>query len=223
MDNGVEYRDYVQGISEGGVHLGLMGDPTLRQEYPPFALATVNAQLMGGRVELTWPTIAGVTAYNVYRAGSSTGNYERVTNEPVAGNGFTDATPLPDDTNYYLVRPAELVTGASGSYYAEGPGAVQHLFVPSAGVDVVAAGSQMLHVSQTEKLVTIDVRLSGESNIDLRIVDPLGREIVTLEHGRMLSGSMSYTLDPKQLSSGLYFAKLHTASDEYSAKIMIVR
>lgn len=223
MDNGVEYRDYVQGISEGGVHLGLMGDPTLRQEYPLASLATVNAQVMGGRVELTWPTIGGVSGYDVYRASSATSAYERLTTEPVPNNGFTDSSPIGDDTNYYLVRPAALVTGPSGSYYAEGPGVAQHVYVQSSGVGRVAAGSQTLHVSQTEKLVTIDVRLSAESPVDLMIVDPLGREILALEHGRMLSGAKTYTLEPRELSSGLYFAKLHTASGEYSAKIMIAK
>ena len=225
MDNGVESLDYNNGISLGGVHLGLMGDPTLRQDYSPAVAAapsTFSAQVMGGRVELTWSSVSGAAGYDVYRASSLQSGFEKLNTSLITSNGFTDSAPMAD-TNYYLLRVAAKISSPSASYYTEGRGSIQSVYVPSAGVSIVPESAQVLDVRQSDGRVRITVRVSSASDVDLSIVDPLGRTVLSLDRGALNPGSKSYTIEDRELASGLYFAKLHTNTGEYSSKIMIAK
>jgi hypothetical protein len=224
MDNGLNYQDYTFGYGEGGVHLGLMGDPTLRQDY--FFVrhgtpSTFTAQQAGSEVDLNWSALSDAQGYDLYRSNSLGQAFEKLNDAPIVGTTYTD--PTPSDTNYYLLRAASLVTSASATYYADGPGMIQEVIVTKSGVSLVDAGSQSLHVGQTDQQVRIDVRISAATDVDLTILDPLGRTILILEHSQFNPGSKTYVIPNHTLASGLYFARLRTSTGEYSSKIMIAK
>jgi len=75
-----------------GIHIALMGDPTLRQHViaPPTALANTSAST---GEQLRWNASPDqVAGYHVYRASSPTGPFGRVTTALVSGTTFTDTT-----------------------------------------------------------------------------------------------------------------------------------
>jgi hypothetical protein len=104
-----------------GVHIALMGDPTLRMGViaPPSAL-TVTGVTEGNRLQ--WSASPdSVAGYHVYRAATQEGDYTRLTESLVAATSFTD--PTGTAAHHYQVRAVALETSASGSYFTASQGA----------------------------------------------------------------------------------------------------
>lgn len=99
-----------------GVHIGLLGDPTLRQQpvSPPLNVAAVT-NLFGG-VDLTWNASEDpAVGYYVYRAPRPEGPYRRLENALIRELRYRD--PAETSERYYMVRAVKLETSASGSYF----------------------------------------------------------------------------------------------------------
>ena len=108
------------------VHIGLLGDPTLRMHpvAPPASL-TATRNLSGG-VDLTWnASLDTVLGYHVYRASSATGRYARINSELVADTNHSD--PAPGNERFYMVRAVKLEVSGSGSYFNASQGIFQNL------------------------------------------------------------------------------------------------
>jgi len=111
------YGTYAMGAAATGVHIALMGDPTLRLQYVVPA-SGLSATQVDGTVELTWTasTDIDVLGYHVYHSAAPVGPFIRLTSEFVAGTSYSDDVPLAGD-NTYMVRAVSLETSAGGTYY----------------------------------------------------------------------------------------------------------
>lgn len=54
-------------------------------------------------VDVAWKEVAGATGYHVYRAGSASGSFSKLTAAPVTGLSYSDSGRLPSTTYYYKV------------------------------------------------------------------------------------------------------------------------
>ena len=103
--------------SVGGLHVSLMGDPTLRVSMltPPGKLEAVRDAKRG--IRLNWTASPDATlGYYLYRATQADGPYIRVRSTPIKGITFQDKTPI-KGMNYYMVRAIALQQSLTGSYY----------------------------------------------------------------------------------------------------------
>jgi hypothetical protein len=119
-NNGL-YQNQVN-LNLRGVHIALMGDPTLRMHIvaPPSSVTTSTS---GSTVTVNWsPSPDSVVGYHVYRAASSTDPFTRLTSSTVSGTSFTD-TSAPGGTSVYMVRAVKLETTPSGAYFNASQGA----------------------------------------------------------------------------------------------------
>ncbi|MDD5199082.1 MAG: hypothetical protein PHC88_04705 [Terrimicrobiaceae bacterium] len=129
-----------------GVHLGLMGDPTLRAHpiVPPGAPVAVT----GRDVVLSWaasPT-PGVVGYHIYRAASPGGPFVRrsgvpasagnPSGAPVTGTTWTDAGVAPGAYTY-LVKAVKSETTPGGTYYNTSLGAAADVKVGKARISAI--------------------------------------------------------------------------------------
>ncbi|HMS65450.1 MAG TPA: fibronectin type III domain-containing protein [Ignavibacteria bacterium] len=110
-------------VGNGGVHAALMGDPSLRSDYikPPSNLEVNDSK--ENSAELNWvnspdPDVIG---YYVYRSDSLYGFYEKLTDDMLTANSYTD-NKVKSGLNYYMVRPVKLQSTPSGKYYNLGIG-----------------------------------------------------------------------------------------------------
>jgi hypothetical protein len=107
--NGGLYRTQINSAA-GNIHIGLMGDPTLRLH--PVAPPS-NVSFSSGAVRWS-PSPDSVLGYHIYRGTSANGPFTRITSSPVTGTSFTDSAA----GNFtYLVKAVKLQTSASGTYY----------------------------------------------------------------------------------------------------------
>lgn len=106
------------GFGGGQIHSALMGDPTLRQDYPIApAFVTVNA-VTGRSAFIFWgPSFdRDVVGFLIYKSQDRLGPYERITPGIVPGFQYVDAC-LDDGLYYYMVRSVKLQRTPSGTYY----------------------------------------------------------------------------------------------------------
>ena len=119
MNNSSLYTPITEGWqgSIGKVHLGLMGDPSLRMQMiaPPTNLSVTNN---GGTAAFAWSASpeSGLAGYHIYRF-SSTGAITRLTSNPVSGTSYSNGSIPFEAGKQYMVRAVKLTVNNSGSYY----------------------------------------------------------------------------------------------------------
>lgn len=114
MNNNTLYRSQ-QNLFRRGVHIGLLGDPTLRLDMvsPP---GNLIATRKGSNVKLTWSASGEeVAGYHVYRAARPAGPYKRLTGSVLTGTTFTDIGK--SFASSYMVRAVKLQVTPSGTYW----------------------------------------------------------------------------------------------------------
>lgn len=113
-----------------GVHVALMGDPTVRA-FMIAPASDLSASLSGtGGVELTWTASTdSILGYYVYSSDNENGPYTRLTATPVSAVSYIDAAPTLGD-RWYMVKPVVLSTTPSGSFYNTGQGVFTSIHVP---------------------------------------------------------------------------------------------
>ena len=117
-NDGGDYRPV--GTHGRGVHIALLGDPTLRL-HPVAPPADLRIQASGRGVRLRWaPSPRKVAGYHVYRADAAFGPYERLTKKPVRSRSALDPHGTP--AHYYQVRAVVMQESATGSYYNSSQG-----------------------------------------------------------------------------------------------------
>jgi hypothetical protein len=114
MNNSTLYKAQMNPFTRG-VHIGLLGDPTLRLDIisPPANLAATRK---AANVVLTWsPAGEAVAGYHVYRATRPAGPFTRLTTSLLTGTRFTDVGRRQAGT--YMVRAVKLEATPSGTYW----------------------------------------------------------------------------------------------------------
>ncbi|MDB6125380.1 MAG: hypothetical protein JWQ71_4373 [Pedosphaera sp.] len=100
-----------------GVHMSLMGDPTLRMHIISPASNLLSSR-SGGQTVLNWNASpqAGLLGYHVYRGNSALGPFARLNSSYVTNAIYTDTNP-PAGSNIYMVRAVKVETSSgSGTY-----------------------------------------------------------------------------------------------------------
>lgn len=142
------------------VHVALMGDPTLRMHM--VAPSTKITFLPGpDSIDLTWdePLDEDIYGYNIYRADSLYGKFERLNDDVLMDTFFTDTVPLTGE-NWYMVRTVKLENTASGSYFNLSLGRVDSVFF-SPAIPLVASFSTNNQVGCVGDTIQFDDASTG--------------------------------------------------------------
>jgi hypothetical protein len=116
MNNGPPHPSYPLNAGARGVHMALMGDPTLRC-FVVAGPSGVRARSLGSAVALDWTASPeAVLGYHVYRADSPAGTFVRLNADLVKATSYTDAAPSKSSEAVYMVRAMALQATPSGSF-----------------------------------------------------------------------------------------------------------
>ena len=101
----------------GGVHMALMGDPSLRLHMvePATNLTAIQTET---DIQLNW-TASGdsdILGYNVYRADTIAGTFIRLNVQIIPSTQYIDTVPSLLTNNVYMVRAVKSETCPSGRY-----------------------------------------------------------------------------------------------------------
>jgi hypothetical protein len=171
------------GSATTGVHVALMGDPSLRTDYikPARNILITKTPKKGATINWTASGDASVIGYYVYRTDSLYGSYKKLSGL-IAGTSFKD-TIGKDGFYYYMVRPCKLQNTASGTYYNLGLGISDSATV-TFPVLASISNNQMTEVQMicfpnpTENVLNIYAHFTKhKGHIELRIIDISGKTI----------------------------------------------
>jgi hypothetical protein len=112
---------YPFNVFQNGVHMALMGDPTLTA-YIVKPASQLNAQILNSKLNLTWQasTDSGLTGYYIYSSPNPQGPFTLISTPIVTENSFE--TSAPTGTLFYRVRAAKKEMTPSGEFINLSPG-----------------------------------------------------------------------------------------------------
>ncbi len=172
---------YPSNLNGRGVHIALMGDPSLRMQYvePPSAFQAQKQ--VADRVFLSWVAPAGsVDGYHVYRATSPAGPFQRLNNGLLADPTYTDNDSLSDAV--YMVRSVKREHGNGGTYFNASQGLFTELVPPTVTLSATvpsASGIASVVFSRTGIITAalpVAYRLAG-SGVNGVDYEPLAGEV----------------------------------------------
>ena len=192
------YTTYESGMPtlRKGIHMNLMGDPTLKMHIVS-PISNITSSQNGSSVDISWIGSAdnNIVGYNIYRADSVYGKFTKLNSSYVITTNFNDANPLPTN-NVYMVRAVKLENEASGSYYNLSTGLMDSIQIGPLGVE--------------KKLAEIDFSIFPNPALDkinfsrnlngIEIMNSLG-EIIMTQSGKIKSISVN------NFPNGIYFLK----------------
>lgn len=207
-----------------GVHMDLMGDPTLRMAYsfPPSNFISISANQAGPFVQINWQTTPSAEGYYVYRAHHWDDTYSKLNAVPVATLTLTDSLPF-SDSDYYEVRAVIKSGDTHGTYYSVGQASNSVLVSNLASVANTSAPNRSIRIASDGPFLTAIVNYDSDQPARLAVYDLNGREIRVLDPALRGSGEHDYTLDTRTAdwTSGVYFVRLLSATQPLLAKFFV--
>lgn len=180
MNNSTLYRNQSNEFMRA-VYINLMGDPTLRMDYPAPA-SSFSAAPGGNSVILSWAASADpVAGYHIYRGASTNGPFTRLTPSPITQTNYNDSSVSPGAYTY-VVRAVKLQTTPSGTYYNPSQG----IFVST----TVSGTPGPISVSVSKVTGGIRLTWNSQSNFTYRVQ---GRTALNLGNWADISGTITPT------------------------------
>lgn len=210
MNNNGEYFNGFFNGSAQGVHIALIGDPTLTLA-PPKPIQNLSAKSVNGNVELNWdnPVDENVSYYKVFTLkDESFNNFNIETLIHSEDEGISTTNKYIDESNWvsgnykYAVAAVRIDTTGSGSY---------HNYSKIAIIEVQ-------HINSVKNPFSIDLKImpnptSGTLNIDCNyeinsyeIIDITGRKLMT---GGLNNSNQTISLK-SSMAAGIYFLRIKT-------------
>lgn len=226
----VSYNAQGQGaiatVGDRGVHIALMGDPTLRASMTPVsAMSKVTATTeFPNKVNLSWSKPANdIDAYVVYRYVNANTGWERITPTAITATNFQDSLSNEGDV-LYRVHGCALRSSYSGTYYEIGKGAVASVrtttVAENGGADNSSANNSnnrsrasinglativALAPNPAVGAVSATISVDHAGPLTISLTDLTGRVIWSEDLGEVNAGSFTVHIpQTAQMASGRY-------------------
>ena len=216
QDNTLDYFSGQFNSSENGIHIALMGDPTLRLRHLP-KVEGLKATSDGGEVDLSWNDVVGhdIDGYNVYRVNSHNA-YTKVNEIPIRGTSFTDKTNWVSGNYTYTARAVKHEKTNSGTYYNLGGGDYQPVsHINSAGAPITV--SVNLFPNPVSRYLQIAVEGITADEVSVTVYNVEGQRVRESEL-LALANHATASIDVGDLEAGIYFVTLQTSGGQMLRK-----
>lgn len=114
-----------------GIHMALMGDPTLRAQIVAPAtnfIATYN----NGNGLLSWTASPDqILGYNIYKYNDTTKTFTKINSQLITGTTYTDSCLVYQGIQTYMLKALKYETTPSGTFYNYSTGVFDTLLNPS--------------------------------------------------------------------------------------------
>ncbi|MBI2794369.1 MAG: T9SS type A sorting domain-containing protein [Ignavibacteria bacterium] len=226
----------VVNFGDRGVHIALMGDPTLRAIMKPVAIVgqlTVTTEYPN-KINLSWLRPVGdVDAYQVFRRTNPTSPFVLLTQQPITATSFRDSLEN-EGTVEYRINACALRSTASGTYYDLGRGTTTTVLTTGISDASYAGGSReaitgmhagIISVTPNPAVTsaTVTLFLDASSNVNMRVLDISGAEMSSTYFDNLSAGKQYLLLDATHYTPGVYTVLLQTASGTFTKQVVVAR
>ncbi len=197
------------------VHLGLMGDPTLRLHSVKSAIVySVDTENNQNTISWNPPIGEDYEGFYVYRSETLNGDYIRISNDIVTENSFTDTNPTVGN-NVYMVRTVKLETSGSGTYYNLGLGSVDSIdFVVS--TEAIEANNLSIFPNPNHGQFNVEILSNQQKDAVLKIHDLTGK----LFYETKLDTNRE-TITLTDFPAGIYMLSIDGENLKYREKLVV--
>ncbi|MBM2814822.1 MAG: type sorting protein [Ignavibacteria bacterium] len=228
------YFDYLQSqqaYGERGIHVALMGDPTLRMFMgaiePPTNLQIIP-KAESNQVELKWDAPHSISDYyfNIYRRLNDSNRFEKINSVPLNQTSYTETISYQGNVTYMVKTIAPQKTNTA-IFMNQSIGLTGNSIIT--GVEEIHDNELSLDLSPipcTEEL-KISITIPDEVNVNLAIYDVTGAEIRNWEYRNCVAGTIFQSWDlttesGERLLAGVYFVRLIYSDKVIVKKIVVV-
>lgn len=205
--------------AQRGVHIALMGDPTLRMHTTLPAASVSVSETATKRITVSWQPSpdSDIVGYQIYRAPHLYGVFGKVTSGFVTGSSFVDADPF-QGNNVYMVRAVKKITSPAGTYYNLSQGVFDSVSVsfPANIAGIQKPLEVIAYPSPTQSILTVQLSKLLNQNLKGEIRNVLGQslQIFTVS-------DQNITLNVAELPTGIYFVQI--SGDGYKGVTKFVK
>jgi len=141
-----------------------------------------------------------------------TGCYTLTLND-ASGEGLTDGYYFITDSNTDVLWMGDSFTYTTSAELAHG----MIVDVP----ETIIADNITIYPNPVTQTANIEFVLSNETNMEIAVLDMLGKNVMYLYEGIMNTGHHKIQFDASSLAQGIYFVKLQSNNEIITKKIMI--
>lgn len=210
---------YYPGYMPKGVHITLLGDPTLKAHIiaPP---SNISAQFSDKQCNITWQKSSDqIDGYYIFKRINPNDAFRLLSSSLISDTLFVDRSTSDSGVYQYMVRAVKLESTPSGNYYNLSLGVFDTAYNPQAFVDINSLhplSSLKIYPNPVNDLLTIE---NQESVIkEVYVYNILGKEIMML-----FPNDLKIILNTHQLNEGIYLLKIKTEEASFIHKIHVSR
>lgn len=209
-----------------GVHIALMGDPTLKMRYiEPLEGLKIDSNRIS-KTYLSWSKHkdTSIIGYNIYLGSNRDSDFTLVNKQLITDTTFVFDSPRIGH-NLLLVRAVKLFEVPTGSYYDESPG-LDVSFDMS--YDLAQLESEGIVISPNPSYQNCEIAIvtRGKSTMEVAVFDATGRQVRQLYDGEISSDTQFIAWDltnshSRKVAAGSYYLTV-ILDGKASTKAMIV-
>ena len=213
----------IKTVGDRGVHIALMGDPTLRAQMgvlPSITSASASTDYPN-IVNLEYTSTDGGEAYMIYR--NDGGTWLELTPLPVAAESLQDSIVNEGDLQY-RIHACIMRKTASGTYWDMGQGRLVNVTTTSVNepsFDPVRGLTMAPNPAQDA--VTLSYSLDVSGDVAISVIDLSGHPLLTTRMSGRAAGSHTTSLNTSDLPSGYYLVRVEVDGATTSLPLQIIR
>lgn len=214
----------ISGVGDRGIHIALMGDPTLRLAYGKVgALGDLDGSISSGTVSLRWsPPVGGADAYAVFRQRGANPNFIRVTERPITDTTFTETVTFTGTIRYRVV-PYTLVQGIGGTFYEAGTPGTVPITITSTTEESLPLASIVVAPNPATETSRVTILGNVDGPVRIRLMDATGNTVQEYLAVDVTDGVGGFWLPVQHCASGMYTIILDTPKGSVRQQIAVVR
>ncbi len=205
------WYNYVQ----RGVHLNLMGDPTLKLHHLLMP-QNINAKLNEDFCEINWEASEDAEYYNIYKSNSSNTLGNKINESPVYSINYKDYKLL-SGKSIYTVKAVKKIITQNGSYYEESTG-IRDSIANINNSSIVIYVQNPIYVDSN---VEILVSLEQKSAVSYTLFDLEGKTLIT---DTINQAELNHTFQINtNFTPGAYFLQIKSDNSEQTKKLVLIK
>lgn len=215
-----------------GVHIALMGDPTLVMQPVARDVDFLSSQISTdtNTAFLSWQVLnsdSSAIGYLVYRAFDPSGPFTLLTKDALDTTSYTDSTAR-NGFNYYMVQAVQLQSTPGGSYFVKlATSATLSIDVYNSIISETDAFKNIaLQPNPARDFAEISFKSTGFEKGEVTVLDVAGREVLKLYAGIFESDSrFMWDLTDgsgSRVPAGVYIVKITSGQDATIRKVVIM-